>query len=887
MAKTQKGSARNKPFPTLEKARNSINSLFFDNDKHDFAYLKDNLKHKLRRYQESALLYLYWSQIQDNADEQYNQLLFNMATGSGKTDVMAAAILYLYHEQGFKNFIFISNTTAVVDKTQENFFNSSSSKYLYSSPIIIDGERISFNYVNSTFPVNPEENTIYIKLTTIQTLSNELNDPGENGLTYDDLAKFKIAILADEAHHFNVDTKKSNKKAKEENSWESVLDHIRGLNSANRQLEFTATIDVDKPEVYEKYKNKVIYKYDLDQFMNEGYSKKVFRLQANTDNNQKLLNAVLLNEYRKRIAKKLGIPNFKPVMLVKSNRIKTSQQVEQDFLDMISNLSSADLESFILRNQKLNAKSRALSETYKYWLSQDLSQAVAEVQQDFNLRTTINVNEGGTKGILSDSNDFRNLNSLEDENNPFRIIFAVAKLTEGWDVLNLYDIVRVSEAKESITMNTTNAEAQLIGRGARYYPFVYQGKKSYTRRFDTGRDATFENQLLETLYYHTINDSKYIDNLNKSFDKMDLIVNKDGEYDTYTAKVKPSFMRTNFYKQGSLYYNKTEKVPDTNYASIGDYGINNLTLDIDYNQSTTESNLHDKYYDNVVRESDVRYDVVADFSNSSDYRLIKRALARNKFYRFSTMKKYLPMVKSIREFITSDNWLGKLRVQAKVPNEYNQILSPFEKLHILDNALKIIQKNIVKNYQKERGTNQFIPIAVKDVVKDYQKVIPKLSNKTISEVIKPKPMSKANWFPYDWAIADQLETSLINRIESWLDELKQTHKNIYLIRNEETISTWSLHEFENNEVKHYEGYMPDFILVLDDGDVMYQVYMEPKGDQLLERDEWKQELLESIRPENIEIIGETKDVRLYGVKFYTTGDGRGIYDELKKKKVFY
>ena len=54
-------------------------------------------------------------------------------------------------------------------------------------------------------------------------------------------------------------------------------------------------------------------------------------------------------------------------------------------------------------------------------------------------------------------------------------------------------------------------------------------------------------------------------------------------------------------------------------------------------------------------------------------------------------------------------------------------------------------------------------------------------------------MSKANWFPYDWAIADQLETSLINRIESWLDELKQTHKNIYLIRNEETISTWSLH----------------------------------------------------------------------------------------------
>ena len=35
-----------------------------------------------------------------------------------------------------------------------------------------------------------------------------------------------------------------------------------------------------------------------------------------------------------------------------------------------------------------------------------------------------------------------------------------------------------------------------------------------------------------------------------------------------------------------------------------------------------------------------------------------------------------------------------------------------------------------------------------------------------------------------------------------------------------------------------------------------------------------------IRPENIDIIGENKDVKLYGVKFYTHGDGRNIVDEL-------
>lgn len=865
-----------KPLPLLEKAKNAINGLMFDPP--DFSYLQDNLKHDLRDYQRRALLHLHWSQIQENADNLYNQLMFNMATGSGKTDVMAAAILYLFREHNFQNFIFVSNTTAVVNKTRDNFLNASSSKYLFSLPIIVDGEHVDIKVVES-FPLEQEDNTIYLKLTTVQTLTNELNAPEENGLTYEDLANFKIAILADEAHHFNVNTKNTSKEAKFERSWEAVLDKIRDSNEANRQLEFTATIDIDKQEVYEKYKNKIIFKYDLDQFMEDGYSKKVFRLQANTKNTTKLLDAVLLNEYRKRIAIKLGIADFKPVMLVKSNRISTSKQVEQDFLNMMQDLSSEYLKNFIEKNQKRNSGSIALKNTYEYWLTQDLTKAVAELQQDFNLQTTINVNEGGQKGLLSDEQDFKNLNSLEDINNPFRIIFAVAKLTEGWDVLNLYDIVRVSETKESLTLNSTNAEAQLVGRGARYYPFIYQNKKSYTRRFDNG---SFEKQLLETLYYHTINGSKYINNLNKSFDKINLIVNSS--YAVYSAKVKKSFVRTDFYQQGNLYYNQVEKAPDSEYKTIGDYGIEDTTLDINYNLSTTESKLHDEFYSGN-NDSNIRYDVVADFSNAKNYRFIKRAMSRNKFYRFSVMKEYLPMIKSVREFMTSSNWLGNLRVRAKVIDEYNKGLTQIEKLHVLDEALQIIQSKIVRNYQKERGTNKFVPIAVKDVVKDYNKAIPKLSNKVVSEIITSKEMFKEDWFPYDYAIANKLELSLIDEIRRWIDELKQKHKNIYFIRNEETIAKWSLHEFENKDIKHYEGYMPDFILVLDDGNVIYQVYMEPKGDQLLDRDAWKQDLLESIKPENIKIIGETREVRLYGVKFYTTNDSRNVYEELKQKNL--
>ena len=75
--------------------------------------------------------------------------------------------------------------------------------------------------------------------------------------------------------------------------------------------------------------------------------------------------------------------------------------------------------------------------------------------------------------------------------------------------------------------------------------------------------------------------------------------------------------------------------------------------------------------------------------------------------------------------------------------------------------------------------------------------------------------------------------------------------------------------------------MPDFILVLDNGNIMYQVYIEPKGEQLLEKDAWKQDLLESIRPENIKLMGENEDIRLYGVKFYTSGNRRDVVEELQ------
>ena len=60
-------------------------------------------------------------------------------------------------------------------------------------------------------------------------------------------------------------------------------------------------------------------------------------------------------------------------------------------------------------------------------------------------------------------------------------------LNEGWDVLNLFDIVRLYSTRDSATKigKTTLSEAQLIGRGARYYPFEIENyNNKYQRKFD-------------------------------------------------------------------------------------------------------------------------------------------------------------------------------------------------------------------------------------------------------------------------------------------------------------------------------------------------------------------------------------------------------------------
>lgn len=823
-------------------------------------YVQDNLRHPLRSYQSQALKQFIYTQELDNADLSFNHLLFHMATGSGKTLVLAATMLYLFKEHHQQNFIFFVNSDAIIKKTYDNLTNEKSSKYLFRQEgIVIDGQRISIQVVD-VFPTSPDTHTIYLKLTTIQKLHIDLTEPRENALTYESLEHIPLVLLADEAHHINAwtrrDKRKLNNKEYEERTWENTVNTLLALNPANRLLEYTATINLNQDVLFEKYKDKIVYQYDLRRFMNDGYSKNVVLLRADESDENKMLNAVLLSQYRKYIAKENDIV-LKPIILFKSNKIATSLSSNERLLNMVQALNVEKLSHIInLGHATYKSEHSIWSKMFEYYTHQSLSEVIRDLQWDFTEETILNAND---QAFLSEDNALL-LNTLEEDNNPIRAIFAVAKLNEGWDVLNLFDIVRISEGATS-TKTTTDSEAQLIGRGARYYPFEYKDSRSYTRRFDL---VHTDLKVIESLHYHTINENAYIKNLEKSLESASIQLKED-EYDRLEAKLKPAFKKSPVFKNGKIYINKLEQTTADDYRTLSHY---NVTTDYEIPFETTI----EQHYGKRVAQPNVGQ--THEISWPVDRIYIQKALQRKPFFHFNHFQTYIPALSSMKDFIESPNFLGELTLYITLPIGLElHHLNPLTKLKMVEKYLDYVEKKIKANYMKERGTPVFEGVSMPELINDYyielNKVNTKVSNMT--EAIQRRTMRDNDWYVYDQAIVNGLENSFINFINDYVEELKEKYQEVYLIRNERKVKIV--------EINGTRGFMPDFLLYLQDEDYTYQVFLEPKGSHLQLEDRWKEDFLVSLSEnEDVEILSENNEVRLLGIKFFS--------NESNKKKEF-
>ena len=647
--------------PTLKKELDALSQYgVLETEMPEVVTANLNPAFPLRDYQKEALFRFMFYVTDYQERVRPTQLLFHMATGSGKTLIMAAAILYLF-QQGYRDFIFFVNSTNIIEKTRDNFLNPRSSKYLFASSLKVGDRRVNIQEVENFQAANPQD--INILFTTIQGLHSSLNMPRENALTYEDFNK-RIVLISDEAHHINALTKSTNKRNKGEaenvNTWEATVSRIFRANLENLLLEFTATVELGHPDIAKKYRDKILYQYSLKEFREDGFSKEVKTLQADLPPLDRALQAVVVSQYRRKVAENHRLL-LKPVILMKSRRIAESEAFQETFCQAVETLTAARLQAI-----KTATWSPVIQRAFAYFEEQSVSldNLAQEIKVEFGPVKCLSVNsksESEEKQLL--------VNSLEDHDNEIRVVFAVDKLNEGWDVLNLFDIVRLydtRDAKGGRPGPTTIREAQLIGRGARYFPFQLAPEQPrHRRKYD--KDLDDERRALEELYYHSAHNPRYIQELHQA-------LRATGIMPEHGQQPCPSINERKRNDNANVFALQDTFIPPR-YA---------YSLRTGYAQETTI--LDDLKIDDIGgAETRTKTVALKDFGRH----LLRAALARLKFYQFDNLKTCFPHLGSISHFITSEDYLGQIKVDVTGVPAQLASLSGQDRLNI---AVDVLQR---------------------------------------------------------------------------------------------------------------------------------------------------------------------------------------------------
>lgn len=816
-------------------------------------YLKDNLNpsFELRPYQVEAFSRFFHCINNDFPGKDYPlHLLFNMATGSGKTLIMAGLILYLY-EKGYRNFLFFVNSTNIIEKTKDNFLNPLSSKFLFNESISFGTQRVQIARVNNFEGANP--NDINICFTTIQKLHSDLTIEKENSITYEDFKDSKIVLIADEAHHINTKTKSQRELFE---SWENTVERIFKQNEDNLLLEFTATLDYTHQNIVDKYRSKVLYRYDLREFRNDRYSKDVYIVQADFEEKDRIIQALILNQYKQEVAAKHRI-NLKPVILFKAQKtIEQSRENKAKFHRIIDELTADNIKR--VRNKSdIPLVNRAFQFFDENHISEE--QLVSRLRAEFDESRCLSVNEKNEK-----ENQQLLLNSLEDKDNRIRAIFTVQKLNEGWDVLNLFDIVRCytrRDSKGGKPGKTTISEAQLIGRGARYFPFATaENNDRFRRKFDN--DLGDELRVLEELHYHSINDSRYISELRTALIEEGMLDEKEIQRQ---LQLKDSFKDTTFYKSGIIYINERVKNNYGYVKSLSDMGVKrrNYVCTIATGRGTTSALLTDSGRADAVAEAGRKDIPVKDIERH----IVQNALVQNPFYTFRTLKRFFPHLGSIGDFIDSADYLGGIEITFQGDSAETYNLSNKAKLEGLTGLLDQIESEIRQSIIEYKGTSKFKPNNINQVF--YDKVL-KLSEGSERAEGDEQFVSDKSWYAFNANYGTSEEKNFVRMLDRQIGKLQEKYDGIYLIRNERHFKIYS---FDKGQ-----AFEPDFVLFLRgrDGNLLtYQLFIEPKGKYLKEHDKWKEQFLKEIKEcfgDEVLQFADKQKYRLVGVPFYNNED---------------
>lgn len=261
------------------------------------------------------------------------------------------------------------------------------------------------------------------------------------------------------------------------------------------------------------------------------------------------------------------------------------------------------------------------------------------------------------------------------------------------------------------------AEAQLIGRGARYCPFrIEDDQPLYQRKFDVvGNEEEHELKICEELYYHSAHNPRYIDELHTAMEEIGIKPKRSYQI---SLNLKDTFLETDTYKEGKIFTNERIKYNREDITKLDDSARNYLykvRLRTGYMVTTTiysgETGLDLKTSRKDYKLSDFHPNV------------IRKALHRLPLFHFSSLKKYFPHLKSHTEFITSGDFLAQISVEVTGHGDRILNLSHADQLDITVQVLEKLSAKMKNEFVEFKGTKKFKPYSIKDTI----------SNKTINK----------------------------------------------------------------------------------------------------------------------------------------------------------
>lgn len=823
----------------------------------ELAPMPDIIEHSLsrniilREYQKQAFQYFvtYFEKDGLRKNKQIHTL-FHMATGSGKTVMMAGLILYLY-TKGYRKFLFFVNQTNILKKTEENFLNALSSKYLFADNLSYLGMKIKVKKVER-FSDTALDDDIELLFTTTQKLHTDMWFAKENAPTYADFENDKIVFISDESHHINSYTKKKTSTEEDaEKSWEYTVNNAFSSNKDSVLLEFTATADLKDKNVLAKYTDKIIYNYPLERFRSSGYTKDFQNFATDTNLWDRTLIALILSEYRRYLFADLKL-NIKPVIMLKSQKIKESEAFHDEFFKKLEELTSYEIMA--LRSANIPLLSKAIA----YFEEKDdtLENLEHSLKNSFAEDNTIIMNGS------SDDNDTNQIkvNSLEDKDNHIRLIFAVDMLNEGWDVLNLFDIVRLYDSRQGSGKagqigSYTIKEAQLIGRGARYCPFIYEGDVDlkFKRKFDG--DLTNDYRILETMLFHSLNDSRYIAELKQALIATGL---QPKNPITREYKLKEEFKTSEFYQKAYVYSNERLPRGRANITTVED---SLKTKIYRYKQKSVSGSIVNLFDTNDQAEetenkqsTSNKAKITSFFFKNVDYNILSGAATCYTELRFDVIKDKYPNVSSLKEFLTSEDYLGNSMLEI---TQTGDVLTGKDIFAASKKAMGQIASYIANIKQEFIGSTVFKPRMLKSVLHDKKISLTAIQengghgdsqNICVNEDYRLY-LTDEPWYVFNDNYGTSEEKQLVKYFKAVIEpKLKEKDLEYYLIRNER-IPELAIYSFTAGE-----RFEPDFLLFIKKKDVSeiktLQAYIEPKGSQLLLQDAWKEKFLSQIKDEH-------------------------------------